>query len=77
MAESLTRNLKEAQAKKELEEHDFRNQINSLLRKIEQLENTITEERAAKKVTLIFLYAGMVRTVNFVSVAKFQKWCLG
>ena len=50
MAESLTRNLKEAQAKKELEEHDFRNQINSLLRKIEQLENTITEERAAKKV---------------------------
>ena len=53
MAESLTRNLKEAQAKKELEEHDFRNQINSLLRKIEQLENTITEERAAKKV--IFL----------------------
>jgi len=53
VAESLTRNLKEAQAKKELEEHDFRNQINSLLRKIEQLENTITEERAAKKV--IFL----------------------
>ena len=50
VAESLTRNLKEAQAKKELEEHDFRNQINSLLRKIEQLENTITEERAIKKV---------------------------
>ena len=53
VAESLTRNLKEAQAKKELEEHDFRNQINSLLRKIEQLENTITEERAAKKVILL------------------------
>ena len=50
MAESLTRHLKEAQVKKELEEHDFRNQINSLLRKIEQLENTITEERATKKV---------------------------
>ena len=53
VAESLTRNLKEAQAKKELEEHDFRNQINSLLRKIEQLENTITEERAAKKVIFV------------------------
>jgi len=52
VAESLTRNLKEAQAKKELEEHDFKNQINSLLRKIEQLENTITEERAAKKVEM-------------------------
>ena len=31
-------------------EHDYRSQINSLLRKVEQLEGTITEERFARKI---------------------------
>ena len=30
-------------------EHDYRSQINSLLRKVEQLESTITEERFQRK----------------------------
>ena len=50
MAESLTRALNETKAKKELDEHDLKSQINSLLRKIEQLETVITDERAARKV---------------------------
>ena len=31
-------------------EHDYRSQINSLLRKVEQLEGTITEERFSRKI---------------------------
>ena len=30
-------------------EHDYRSQINSLLRKVEQLESTIIEERFQRK----------------------------
>ena len=49
VAESIQRTLNETNAKKELMEHDYRSQINSLLRKVEQLENTITEERFQRK----------------------------
>jgi len=45
VALSLTRNLHQLQAEKSLEEHDFNNQINSLLRRIEQLETELESEK--------------------------------
>ena len=44
--------MTETKAKKELDEHDLKSQINSLLRKIEQLETSITDERALRKVCI-------------------------
>ena len=45
VALSLQRNLHELQAKKSLEEHDLKNEINSLLRRIEQLEMRLETEQ--------------------------------
>ena len=51
---SLKRNLHQLQAEKSLEEHDFNNQINSLQRRIEQLQTDLEMEKSLRKVKFDF-----------------------
>ena len=50
VALSLTRNLQQLQAEKSLSEHDLKNQIDSLLRRIETLELQLENEKEETKV---------------------------
>lgn len=58
VALSLTRNLHQLQAEKSLEEHDYSNQINSLLRRIEQVETELGTEKQLRKVFSNYLTLG-------------------
>merc|ERR1711973_160111 len=49
VALSLTRNLQQLQAEKSLSEHDLKNQIDSLLRRIETLELQLENEKEETK----------------------------
>jgi hypothetical protein len=53
VGKSLCRNLHQLQAEKSLEEHDFTNQIHSLLRRIEQLEIQLAESKDNQEVNLL------------------------